>query len=346
MTDQYLIRPDWLNLTNETAIEPARPICDPHHHLWDRPGNRYLVEDLIEDLDCGHNIVFIVFVECGAKYYADGPVAHRPVGETEFVVGEAARAATTLDNPTDVAAGIVSFVDLCLGDEVGPVLTAHTEAGGGRFRGIRHCVAADADPRVRPHRIYPRPGLLSDRVFRDGFACLQTAGVSFEAWLYHAQLSELFGLAKIFPETPIVLNHVGGPLGIGTYADNRTEVLGEWRDSILALSRCSNVVVKLGGFGMPLCGFDWQTQSRPPSSKAMADAVAPFVHHCIDCFGVERAMFESNFPVDKESCGYGVLWNAFKRVAARYPAATQDALFHDNAVKFYRLEETAPGNRC
>ena len=345
MTDQYLIRPDWLNLTNETAIEPARPICDPHHHLWDRPGNRYLVEDLIEDLDCGTTssssclssaVPSITPTDRWRIGRRGNRVCRRRGGAGGHVLG----------HPTDVAAGIVSFVDLCLGDEVGPVLTAHTEAGGGRFRGIRHCVAADADPRVRPHRIYPRPGLLSDRVFRDGFACLQTAGVSFEAWLYHAQLSELFGLAKIFPETPIVLNHVGGPLGIGTYADNRTEVLGEWRDSILALSRCSNVVVKLGGFGMPLCGFDWQTQSRPPSSKAMADAVAPFVHHCIDCFGVERAMFESNFPVDKESCGYGVLWNAFKRVAARYPAATQDALFHDNAVKFYRLEETAPGNRC
>ena len=338
MIDHYLIRPDWLSLTNETPIDPGRPICDPHHHLWDRPGNRYLVEDLIEDLGGGHNIVSTVFVECGAEYHADGPVAHQPVGETEFVVGEAARAAATPGCITNVAAGIVSFVDLCLGTEVASVLTAHIDAGQGRFRGIRHCVATDADPRVRSHRINPPPELLSDRDFREGFACLQPLGASFEAWLYHPQLPELLDLAKDFPETTIVLNHVGGPLGIGSYADDRTVVLSEWSDSILALSRCPNVVIKLGGFGMPLCGFEWETRSRPPSSKRFADAVSPLVHHCIDCFGAERALFESNFPVDKESCSYTVLWNAFQRISERYSAATQDALFHDNAMRVYRLD--------
>ncbi len=338
MSNQYVTRPGWLRRTSEAVIEPERPICDPHHHLWDRPNSRYLVEDLVADLGSGHNIVSTVFIECGAGYRSDGAEALRPVGETEFVVREAERAAATLGSSTNIAAGIVSFADLRLGAGVERVLAAHAEAGRGRFRGIRHCVATDADTRVPPHRIEPPLGLLAERAFREGFACLQPFGASFEAWVYHPQMPELLDLARAFPGTTIVLNHVGGPLGVGPYADDRTAVVSQWRDSISALARCPNVFVKLGGFGMTLFGFGWESRTQPPSSEALADAVGPFVHHCIDCFGVERAVFESNFPVDKVSCSYGILWNAFKRIAARYCTTEQDALFHDNAVRLYRLD--------
>ena len=341
ISGQALPRPEWLRLTSEAAIEPDRPICDPHHHLWDRPNDPYFVEDFAADLQSGHNIVSTVFIECGARYRAYGPEGMRSVGETEFVVHEAERAAASFGVVTEVAAGIVSFADLRLGAEVRRVLAAHAEAGQGRFRGIRQCAAADADARVPSHRTLPPSGLLAEPAFREGFACLAPFGVSFEAWLYHPQLSGLMDLARAFPETSIVVNHVGGLLGVGRYAEDRPSVVANWRDSISELARCSNVVVKLGGLGMTLFGFGWESRLRPPSSEVLAGTIAPFVDHCIDCFGVERAMFESNFPMDKVSCAYGIVWNAFERVAARYSAAEQDALFHDNAVRFYRLDTAA-----
>ena len=346
MVNQHIARPDWLCLTNEPVIEPERPICDPHHHLWNRPNNRYVLKDLAEDLGSGHNIVSTVFIECGTDYRLDGVEALRPVGETEFVVREVERSTAALGGSINIAAGIVSFVDLRLGEQVEHVLTAHAEAGRGRFRGIRHCAATDADTRVPAHRTKPPIGLLSDRAFRDGFAHLQPFGVSFEAWAYHPQLPEVFNLARAFPETTIVLNHVGGPLGVGPYTTDRTAVVARWRESISQLARCQNVFVKLGGFGMTLCGFNWENKRRPPSSELFADVAKPFVHHCIDHFGIERAMFESNFPVDKVSCSYAILWNAYKRIASCYTSSDQDALFHDNAVRLYRLDGMTPDLEC
>ena len=338
---QALPRPEWLRLTSEAALEPDRPICDSHHHLWDRPDDPYFAEDFAADLQSGHNIVSTVFIECGSRYRADGPEGMRSVGETEFAVQEAERAAASLGVATKVAAGIVSFADLRLGSEVHRVLTAHAEAGRGRFRGIRQCAAADTDARVPRHRTPPPPGLFAEPAFRDGFACLQPSGASFETWMYHPQLSGLIDLARAFPETSIVVNHVGGLLGVGRYAEDRQSVVAGWRDSIAELARCPNVVVKLGGLGMTLFGFGWESGSRPPSSEVLAGAMAPFIDHCIACFGVERAMFESNFPMDKVSCAYGIMWNAFERVASRYSASVQDSLFHDNAVRFYRLDTMA-----
>ena len=338
---QALPRPEWLRLTGEAALEPDRPICDPHHHLWDRPDDPYFVEDFAADLQSGHNIVSTVFIECGSRYLADGLEGMRPVGETVFAVQEAERAAGSPGIATEVAAGIVSFADLRLGAEVHRVLAAHAEAGRGRFRGIRQCVAADTDALVPKHRTLPPFGLLAEPAFREGFACLQPFGANFETWLYHPQLPGLTDLARAFPETRIVANHVGGLLGVGRYAEQRRSVVAGWRDSIAELARCPNVAVKLGGLGMTLFGFGWESGSRPPSSAAVAEAIAPFIDHCIDCFGVERAMFESNFPMDKVSCAYGIMWNAFERVAARYSASQQDALFHDNAVRLYRLGAAA-----
>ena len=339
MPAQHITRSEWLRRRCEAALDPERPICDSHHHLWDRPNNRYLVEDFAADLESGHNIVSTVFVECGSEYRTGGSESLRPIGETEFAVRESERATATLASSTNIAAGIISFVDLRLGAEVERIITAHAEASRGRFRCLRHCVATDADNRVPTHRKQPPPGLLADDSFREGFACLAPSGASFEAWAYHPQLSELLELARAFPDTTIVLNHVGGPVGIGPYADNRATVISQWRNSISALAQCPNVYVKLGGFGISIHGFSWESLEQPPSSEVVADATGAFIHHCIDCFGVERALFESNFPVDKVSYSYAILWNAFKRVAARYSTTEQDALFHDNAIRLYRLDE-------
>jgi L-fuconolactonase len=326
-------RDAWLALTEEDPIDPALPICDPHHHLWDRPGSRYLLEHVLQDVGSGHNVSETVFVECRAMYRPGGPEALRPVGETEFVERNAAQ---TAGGPTAIAAGIVGFADLTLGAAVAPVLEAHLSASPQRFRGIRHSAAWDASPDIAGYRNPPR-GLLLDARFREGFACLQRYGLSFDAWLYHPQLMELVDLAMAFPDTPIILDHVGGPLGVGPYAGQREAVFQVWKTAIEQLATCPNVVVKLGGFGMANYGLGWHERPEPPSSAEMAEAIAPYYLWCIERFGVERCMFESNFPVDKAASSYCVLWNAFKRVVQDFTAGERAALFHDTAARVYRI---------
>jgi predicted TIM-barrel fold metal-dependent hydrolase len=233
-----------------------------------------------------------------------------------------------------------------LGEAVLPVLEAHLEASPNRFRGIRHIVAWDASG-LQANRTFPPPGLLLDPTFRAGFACLQRYNLSFEAWLYHSQLPDLIDLAQTFPETTIILNHIGGPIGTGPYAAYRSYVYQSWQHTIAGLAACPNVVVKLGGLGMPVCGFDWHERSVPPGSAELAEAMAPYYLACIEQFGVDRCMFESNFPVDKQSCSYPVLWNAFKKLVSGASDAEKDALFHDTAARVYRLSDTevSTGNR-
>ena len=327
----------WLSLVAEDALNPALPIIDPHHHLWDHPDNRYVAEDFLTDTASGHNVVQSVFVECTSMYRKTGPSELKPVGETEYVRELADKSDAVSPSRTKVATGIVSFADLTLGDAVSPVLAAHVEAGGGRFRGIRHASGWDASDDVRNSHTHPPPGLLSDNRFREGFACLDQHGLSFDAWLYHPQVPELTSLARAFPDTTIILDHVGGPLGIGPYAGKRDQIFLQWKHDIAELSACENVHVKLGGLAMKICGFSWHTQEKPPTSRQLAAVSAPYYHYCIEQFGVARCMFESNFPVDKLSCSYGVLWNSFKRLAEACSADERAALFHDTAARVYRL---------
>ena len=335
-------RDQWLAQVKEEILEPERPICDPHHHLWDHPGRRYLLDELLADTGSGHNVVATVFVECMSMYRADGPEATRPVGETEFVNGVAAMSASGRYGPTRVAAGIVSFADLTLGDRVGAVLDAHMAASP-RFRGIRHAAGWDASDQVRNSHTNPPPGLLGDARFRRGFAELARRGLHFDAWLYHPQIPELTSLAKTFPDTPIVLDHFGGPLGIGPYEGRREETFASWQGAIRELAGCPNVVVKLGGLVMPINGFGFHRGERPATSSELVRATRDWYLHTIDCFDPDRCMFESNFPVDKASCSYHVLWNAFKRLAAGFSAADKAALFHDTAARVYRLRGAGGG---
>lgn len=330
-------RTAWLNRTTETALDPALPICDPHHHLWDYPQNRYLLEDICLDLSGGHNVVSTVFVDCVAMYRKEGPIEMRPIGETEFAQGIAAQSASGQYGPTAVAAGIVSFADLTLGSAVERVLEAHLAASRNRFRGIRHATSWHASPDIRNAHTKPTVGLLLDRQFREGFACLQKLGLSFDAWMYHTQLMDLADLAKAFPGTTIILDHIGGPLGIGPYEGKRAEVFEDWKRGIAAVAACPNVVVKLGGLTMTMCGFDWHKREQPPTSEMLATANAPYYMYCIEKFGPPRCMFESNFPVDKISCSYTVLWNSFKRMTKDFSPTERAALFHDTAVRAYRL---------
>ena len=336
-------RDAWLAQVQEDVLAPAVPICDPHHHLWDYPQNadraraRYLLDELLADIGSGHNVVSTVFMECGSMYRAAGPEALKPVGETEFVNGIAAMSASGTYGDARVCAAIVGFADLTLGAAVGEVLDAHAAASP-RFRGIRHAAGWDASEEVRNSHTAPAQGMLANPAFRAGFEELGKRGLTFDAWLYHPQIPELTELARVFPDQPIVFDHFGGPLGIGPYAGKRAEIFAAWQADVAELATCPNVVAKLGGLVMAVNGFGFHKRARPATSAELVAATGDYYRHAIDCFGPERCMFESNFPVDKVSCSYRVLWNAFKRLAAGFSADEQRALFHDTAVRVYRVE--------
>ena len=336
---------DWLALTVEAPLEPDLPICDPHHHLWDsrtaRLAPRYLLDEILEDVQSGHNVVSTVFIECGSMFKAAGPEAMRPVGETEFVNGIAAMSASGQYGTARIAAGIIGTANLRLGDAVAAVLDAHLVAGGGRFRGIRLGATWDASDAIPNHRTNPPQGLLLRQDFRAGFAQLAPRQLTFEAWCYHHEIPEVTDLARAFPDTTIILDHFGGPIGIGPYAGRADEVFAQWRAHIRALATCDNVVAKPGGINMEVNGFDWHTQPRPPSSQELVDATRHYYEYTLEQFGVERCMFESNFPVDKASCSYTVLWNTFKRLTSGCSADEKAQLFHDTAARVYRLHHPA-----
>lgn len=326
----------WLEQVVEEIIDPDRPICDPHHHLWDSAASPYLLPDLLADTGAGHNVVSTVFVECLSMYRATGPVEMRPVGETEFVNGAAAAMDSGYYGDMRGCAGIVGFADLLLGANVGQVLDEHLRMSS-RFRGIRHACAFDASPDIRRSHVDPPEHLYLRDDFREGFAELAKRNLVFDAWLFHPQITELTDLARAFPDTTIVLDHFGGPLGIGPYAGKQAEIYPKWQEDIRSLAQCDNVVAKLGGLLMPINGWGFHKRDLPANSDEIVVATAAYYHHTIECFGAHRCMFESNFPVDKQSCSYPVLWNAFKKISSRYSTAEQDSLFHDTAVKCYRL---------
>ena len=328
--------PTWLAPTHEDAIEPDLPIIDPHHHLWDRPENRYTLDELRLDL-AGQNVRQTVFVECSAMYRAAGPKEFRLVGETEWVQGIAAQSASGGFGELRAAAAIVGSADLRMGEGVAPVLEAQLAASPQRFRGVRHR-AAWAEPGVVATQSSRQPAqLLLDSEFRKGFAYLRVYGLSFEAWVYHTQLSEVADLARAFPDTVIILNHLGGPLGVGPYAGKRDEVFADWRTAIAKVAACANVVMKVGGLQMAVNGFGWHERERPPTSDDLLTLNRDWYLYAIEQFGPARCMFESNFPVDKLSCSYTVLWNQFKKLSQGFTAAERAAMFHDTAQRVYRL---------
>jgi len=333
---------DWLALTQEPILEPELPICDPHHHFWDLrtariPHQRYLLHELNGDIQDGHNVRTTVFVEARAMYRPDLPEALRPVGEVEFVQGLAAASASGIYGPARAAAAIVGHPNLNLGERVEPVLEALQAASPNRFRGIRHSVTWDPHPEVENTAAHNRQGQLSSDEFRAGARVLARMGFSLEGWCYFPQLPEMAEFAKAVPDLPIVLNHIGGLMRVGPYANREEEVGETWRKGIAAVAACPNVNVKLGGIGMPRTGFDWHTREKPIGSEELASAMAPWIEYCIEQFGPDRSMFESNFPVDKVSYSYNVLYNAFKRLSKGYSPSERAALFHDTAVRVYRV---------
>ncbi len=328
------VRPAWLNQVQEEVLDPALPIIDPHHHLWEHEGNRYLLQELASDLTGGHNVVSTVYLQCGWQLRQDGPAAYRAVGETQLVRLVGALCETGAYAPRGTCAGIVGFADL-RHDELDGVLDAHQAAGGSRFRGIRHSAALD--PAVVPMTsTIPPPGLLLDPKFQRGLRRLGARGLTYDAWQYHPQLPDLLQAARAASDTSIVINHVGGPL-CAPYRDQLDETRRAWLSGMTALAGCGNVFVKLGGLGMAINGFDYHENERPPASGQVAADWRPWIEPCIELFGAERCMFESNFPVDKAMVSYTVLWNAFKRIAESATDAERSALFHGTATRFYGL---------
>jgi len=328
----------WLAQVEEEALDPELPIIDTHHHLWDhrkgRVDRRYLMDELQCDLQTGHNIVATVFIECTAMYRAEGPELLKPVGEVEFVNGIAAMAASGLYGATQVAAGIMGFAELQQGSRVKATLEAQMAAAPDRFRGIRRTGAWDPDPRITRAKL---PGMFLNPAFREGFEALASLDLVFEVVCRHPQLAEVVDLARTFPNTVLVLNHLGGIAGIGAYQGRQDEIFVEWSQSIAALAECPNIVMKLGGINMDYSGFGWHENPKPPSSEVLCQVTRRYYETAIAEFGVDRCMFESNFPVDKISCSYQVLWNAFKRITANYSDHERGKLFHDNAKRVYRL---------
>lgn len=331
------VREDWLAKNVEAPIEPERPIIDPHHHLWERPKARYLFHDLLADVSAGHNIRATVYIQCRSMHRADGPPELQPVGEVEFAAGAAAMAESGHYGDCRICAGIVGCADLTLGDDVGRVLDALEAGANGRLRGIRFPMAKSSDPAIVGSVTDPPEGLMRAESVAAAARAMGRRGLVLDTWSFQTQLKDLALLASRAPDTVIVVDHVGGVLGIGGFKGRRAEAFPEWRADMAALAAMPNTRVKLGGLAMHTCGFGFETAALPPGSEALAAAWRPYVETCIELWGVERAMFESNFPVDKGQVGYTNLWNAFFRLSAGASEAEKDRLFRGTAAETYRL---------
>ncbi len=335
--------------TREVALDPGLPIVDPHHHLWDLAAHlahlqghplletvartpRYLVPELLDDIAGGHRVVATVYMECGAHYRTDGPDELKPVGEVEYAA-RVAEACAGGEGPQPCA-GIVGFADFRLGENVTRTLEAAVEAGGGRLRGVRHMAAHDADPEVLGPTGRVPAGVLHDPTFRRAFAQLRRFDLSFDAWVLEPQLPDVVDLAQAFPDTSIIVDHTGSPVGLGSYRGRLPERYADWAASIRRLAACPNVTIKLGGLGNPLSGL---SDADGLDSMALAERWRPYVLHAIECFGADRCMFESNFPVDRAAVDYVTLWNAFKRLTAGATPTERHALFARTAARIYRI---------
>lgn len=323
---------DWLDSVREDIVDPHRPIVDPHHHLWPSgAGLNYGLDDLHADIDSGHNVIRTVFVECGAAYDTSLPPHLACIGETRFVAGESRR------DPRHIIGGIVAKADLRR-DDLAEILDAHVHEAGDLLKGIRdalsHAVHPDAltIPGRAPKDLY------ADSSFRHGVSLLATRGLTYDSWQYHYQATEFLELARAVPQTTMVLDHFSTPLGVGPYATQRDDIFAKWKSDIAEIAKCQNVVAKLGGLAMPDNGFGWNSADTPPTSDDVVRAQSPWYEHAIECFGPDRCMFESNFPVDRFSLSYHVFWNAAKKFVSSFSESEKDAMLSGTAARVYRLE--------
>jgi len=341
---EWPVRAAWLAQTQEPALEPDLPIVDAHHHLWKLPHDTYLLPEFLADADPasgGHRVVASVFAECAAMYRPSGPPELRSLGEVEFANGVGAQAASGAFGSVQACAAMFGSVDLTLGEAAGGILDLHVARAPDRYRGVRPIVCADPHGALDPWPSAPS-GLMADVGFMAGARELARRGLVLDVWVFHHQLPEVVQLARALPQLTIVLDHLGTPLGMGWYADKRAEVFAAWRRDLAQVAGCPNVVVKLGGLNMHFNGFDWHERTRPPSSDELAAANGPYYRAAIDLFGPDRCMFESNFPMDKRSVGWGPLWNAHKKIAAGFSADEKRLMFSEVAIRTYRIAGLEP----
>lgn len=320
----------------EEVIEPDLEICDPHHHIMDHAAWSYSLADLQRDLGDGHRVTSTVFVEAGSFYRKDGPDHLRPAGEIEM-----ARAAQqkTRGSGCQVAAAMVAHADLTAGGELIALLDLYAEAGGGSVRGVRQSATRDASRELHSSYHGAGPELYERDDFRAGIGELIKRNLSLDTWQYYHQLPALIDLARAFPELRILVDHVGGIVGLGPYAGRQDEIFSIWRGHVRALAELPNTWVKLGGLGMATSGFDYGGPA--PGSETVAAIWKPYIEVCVEAFGASRSMFESNFPIDGQSCSYRTLWNALKRLAEGASKEEKAQLFRDTARRFYRIDDIA-----
>ena len=335
------VRQEWLNQLIEDPILPNIPIIDPHHHLWDVGFGRYYIEELLEDINSsGHNIVSTVYIMSSSNtkiYSKDGLEEFKPLTEIEFATSEGKRADLIPNNKVKVNASIVGCVDLTYGNKLKPVLEKAVNISEGRLKGIRMLLASHTDPRISSGAVKSDLGLMLHPNFIDGAKCIQDANLSLDFWIYHTQLNEMEKIARALPDLTIILNHIGGPIHLGEYEGKQAATHREWRSAMMRLSRIPNINVKLGGLGMAVNGAKFHNSQFPPNSVQLSDVWKPWIYETIDMFGFDRCMFESNFPVDKGSCSYGALWNAFKILAKDMSDDEINKLFSKNAAKIYKI---------
>jgi L-fuconolactonase len=332
------MRPEWLQRRSEDILWPELRIIDPHHHLWERPGSRYMLDELNEDLDSGHKVIATLYVQCRSMYRKDAEEIYQPVGEVEFANGIAAQFASGTYGENKLGcAGIIGAVDLTLGKRADAVIETMLEKAGSRLRGIRNQTAWHEHPEVRSSAEQPPPDLLGRPAFQEGLQRLVHYGLAFDVWAYHTQLQQVLALARATPDLAVVVDHVGGPLGVGPYASRQAEVYKQWLADMLELAKLPNVFVKLGGFGLKALGHRFYENALPPSSDQLLHAWQPYVAPLIEAFGPARCMFQSNFPVDKGMFSYHVMWNAFKKLSLGYSADDIHDLFFGTANRVYKL---------
>ncbi len=330
---QIIERP-YMNTKADIILEPSLEICDAHHHIWDFPNSTYMAPQLLSDLDTGHNVTSTIYMECGYGYDTDGPEHLAPVGETRFIDGLAAKIRTQTNGHIEACKSIVGYADLCLGTKTRETLEAHI-ATSSRFSGVRHATGWDADINIRNAHTNPTEGLMLTEDFAQGIRVLTELNLSFDAWLYHPQIKELTTLAKKAPNQIMVLDHIGGPIGIGSYSNETKNVYEQWKTDISSLAEQENVYVKLGGLAMPFCGMGLNKTDTDVTAERLAQMTGPYYLHVIEKFGVDRCMFESNFPVDKVGVTYSTLWNSFKYLTLTFSRPEKHALFSGTAKKVY-----------
>lgn len=261
----------------------------------------------------------------------------QPVGEVEYVTRLAKESDARPGQKTRVAAGIVGYADLTLGDRVEPVLAALIEAGEGRFKGVRNSAGFHEDPIIGSNHHGAGPGHYLRPDFHTGLKRLAAMGLSLDALVFHHQHADLLALARACPDANIIMNHTGMPLGYGPFAGKEKEVYAVWRKHLAEIAACPNVTMKLGGMMMRLASFDYGTAPAPLTSQELADHWRPFIEPCIETLGASRCTFESNFPVDKMGIGYAALFNGLKRIAANASPSEKHDLFAGTARRIYRL---------